>query len=123
MADEKAAILEADDRRRKAIVANDAKALSETLTDDYIHIHTSGRVDTKEQYLTPMREGKSNYTNSDRHDATVLINGDTAWMYGRQTVAFDRPGNKRTIENRYLAVFRKTPGGWKMAVINGTPLA
>ena len=62
------------------------------------------------------------YRNAERLDAVVESNGDVAWLRGRLRFLMTRKGADVQTDNRFLSVWIKEGGAWKMAAFASTPI-
>jgi len=115
-------VLDADERRCQALVANDLEALSWILHDDLIYTHSNATSDSKTGILDNVRYGKVKYRALRRDKVTVRIFGDTARMNGHIVLETTRDGVERTLDNVFLSVWVKTAGTWQMAAWASTPM-
>jgi ketosteroid isomerase-like protein len=111
-----APIVQADERRRAAVNANDADALAPLFAEDLIYIHSSGRAETRDAYLARVRSGQGRYGNLvvsnftvRRKGATAICDGDVRFEYAKP----DKP--TKVIEAHFLAIWREEAGAWRLA--------
>lgn len=110
-----AAVQAADDRRKVATVAGDLDTLAALLDDDVIYAHSTGVVDSKASYLDGLSSGRTRYlslaTTIDRH----VDMGAAVAVHGTMSARIEVQGQLRDIEVVYLAVWRQSAGGWRLA--------
>src|SRR5687768_3697321 len=61
-----------------AVMANDFAKIDQFMSPDIIYGHSSGAVETKDQYMTRLRSGKQQYEAIEYHKIMVKMSGDTA---------------------------------------------
>jgi hypothetical protein len=115
------AVLAAEDRRYQAMLDGDLATLDELCTEQLSYAHSSGVRDTKAQYLHKVRTGYYVYLQIDHPTERVEVVGDTAMVIGRMTADLTVQGTAKTIDNLALAVWVRTPGGWKLLAYAPTP--
>jgi len=113
------AILKLEQQWVDALVKADTAALEKLYTDDLIYTHSSGTVDTKATYIDSLKTGKAKYESIERDEVKVRFYGDTAIVTCRSVIKV----NKNTINARYIHVYVKQKGAWRMAAHQTTRLA
>jgi len=108
-------LFEADDERCRAMLAHDLDALARVLADDMVYTHSSAVVDTKEQYLQSLREGRSRYLAAQRQSARVRLYGPVAVMHGHVIMQIESQGKKRDLNNLFQSVWVERDGRWLLA--------
>jgi len=99
--------------RCRALVANDIAALAALLADDLVHIHTTGVVETKAEYLAGV-EKRLQFLSAERRDLAVRVYDSLAVATGRldQTVRVRATGQERRLEAVTTQVWRNAGGRW-----------
>ena len=110
------AVLAAEDRRYRAMLDADVAVLDELCADELSYAHSSGVRDTKDEYLGKVRSGFYVYRRIHHPTERVEIVGDTAVVIGRMTADLTVRGTAKTIDNLALAVWVRTPAGWRLLV-------
>ena len=113
------AILKLEQQWVDAVVKADAAALEAIYIDDLIYTHSSGTVDTKASYIDSLKTGKAKYESIERDDIKVRFYGDTAIVPCHSVIKV----NKNTINSRYIHVYVKQKGAWRMAAHQTTRIA
>lgn len=98
-------------RRCAAISAADADALRALLTDDYAHVHATGRVDDLDTYIEVVVERPRT---TERGDFSIRQYGDAAVLIGDQYNTIN--GEKSAVVVSQVAV--REDGGWRFAMIH-----
>ena len=106
-------MLAAEDRRYRAMLDADLAALEELCAEELSYAHSSGVRDTKAEYLGKVRSGYYVYMRIDHPTERVEVVGDTAIVVGRMTADLTVAGTPKTIDNLALAVWARTPAGWR----------
>ncbi|MFH1184325.1 MAG: nuclear transport factor 2 family protein [Chloroflexota bacterium] len=115
-------VLDADERRCQALVANDFDALARILHDELVYTHSNATSDSKDGLLDNVRSGKVKYRALRRDNVTVRIFGDTARMNGHIVLETTRDGVETVRDIVFLSVWVKTAGSWQMAAWASTPI-
>jgi ketosteroid isomerase-like protein len=78
------AILERESERCRAVVAADLDTLATLVDADLVHVHVTGRVNNRNEYLDGIRS-RSEYKSVTRKELQVRVYGDMAVMTGKLT--------------------------------------
>ncbi len=115
-------ILDADKTRITALVNRDKALLGDILSDELIYVHSSGRDETKEPYISRILDGLYDYRSfvTTRRDLRVL--GELAFDNGDADIDIVVNGSMREISSRYLMVWRKENGRWKLFRFHSSPI-
>jgi hypothetical protein len=116
------AVLDAEERRYRAMLDADLDALDELCADGLSYAHSSGARDTKAEYLEKVRSGYYVYRRIDHPTERVEVVGDTAIVVGRMTADLTVAGTAKTIDNLALAVWVRTAAGWRLLAYAPTRL-
>jgi ketosteroid isomerase-like protein len=122
MTDQISAVLDAEDRRYRAMLEADLPTLDELCSDQLSYAHSSGVRDTKAEYLEKVRNGYYDYKRIDHPVERVEVVGDTAIVVGRMTADLTVQGTPKTIDNLALAVWTRTGGEWRLLAYAPSPL-
>jgi ketosteroid isomerase-like protein len=102
-------------------MACDLKAVAALVDDDLVHIHASGRIDTKADYLLGV-ENRFVFRDVARQDLTVRAYGDIAVATGglTQTVEIVGTPEKRQMKAVVTQVWRRREGAWRQVSFQAT---
>lgn len=117
-----AAVQALDLQRFERLVAGDIDGLAGLLADDYVHTHTSGKVDNKETYLAPLHRGATKYLAFTPSDVSVRVYGQTAVVVGRASMRAVSGGREQRVEMRFTNVWVERNGRWQMVTCQATRL-
>ena len=115
-------VLEREDQRFAAMVRADTGALRGLLSDDLSYTHTSGRQDTKSELLRSLASAALRYESITPEGRGVRFEGGLALVVGRSTMRAGAPGSIQTFVIRYLAVYTKRDGSWRLLAWQATRL-
>ncbi|EQB04258.1 hypothetical protein L288_14360 [Sphingobium quisquiliarum P25] len=111
--------------RRAALIAQDRHALEDLLADDLIHVHASGAVQNKGEFLTYALE-VMRFVDIAQHEAAVRPAGDNgAIVSGAVTTSLMRRATGEQLTSRTFAtqVWRRESGGlWRQVAYHATRL-
>lgn len=119
-ADPRQEVLAADARRIAAMVQGDLETLEGLLTEDLTYTHSNGQVETRAQFLEAIRSGTLRYLAVEPSDAVVRVHGETAIVTGGAKLRVSSQGRELTVPVRFIEVWVKSGGAWKMAAWQST---
>lgn len=112
-----AAICALEGRRCDLISQGDIGGLAELLTDDYVHVHASGRVDDKAAALKSFAAVPRRCS---RSELAVRLMGDVAVVVGPQVNVMPRGDDvPQEATLTVTTVLRRECDGWRMASFHG----
>jgi hypothetical protein len=111
-----------EDARYQAMLDGNISALDELCSQDLIYSHSRGEYDDKRSYLEKVSSGVFIYHEISHPVDRILIVSDAALVTGQMTARVSVIGEMRTINNRYLAVWFRQDGNWKLVAYQPTPI-
>ena len=106
---------------RAAQLAGDVPAIDRLLADDFVGISMTGKVNTKAQLLSRMRDGHLVLSRLDLKDMKVKLLGEIAIVTVRAAVQGTSDGAPGNGIFRYTRIYHRTPGGtWKITNFEAT---
>jgi len=124
LADEttRAAILEVEEHRQRALLEIDLDTLRDLYDDSLIHTHAPGLTHTKAQLLEHVAT-RAPYKGATRGELTIRVIGDVAVMTGRLTNRLGSPdGSERIVAGQVIQVLRRcADGAWRFVSFQMTP--
>jgi ketosteroid isomerase-like protein len=112
----------ADDRRAAATLAKDRAALDALLAPDLRYVHSSATDEDKATYLERACTGWYDYRSLKPLRREWRVWGDTALCNGDVAIEVVVKGITKSFTSRYLQVWRREAGGWRMASWQSTPV-
>lgn len=109
-------------RRFKAMTEGDFVALDSILADDLTYTHSSGLTQSKGEFVETLRSGKLRYLSIELANETVRAYGTSAVGTGRVTLKVNSEGKLMTFDVRFLDVFSKIGGKWRLVAWQSTRL-
>jgi ketosteroid isomerase-like protein len=113
-------VLQADEARVKALLANDFSALEQLLADDLTYVHSNGSLDSKESYIGGLRSGRSRYLTMDMSEVRVRSLGETALINAKFNARVKVGDGEVNPQGRVLAVYAKRDGRWQLIAWEST---
>ena len=116
-------IIELENARCRALVACDLSALSELVDEDLVHIHATGKVDSKQHYLELVRTAIK-FLSVQRDDLQVRVHGDVAVATGRlaQSIEFRSTGEQRNMDVMTTQIWLCRDDVWRQISFQATNL-
>ena len=112
--DDEQAVLDAEDRRYRALVEGDLDTLERMFADELSYTHSSGAVDTKASYLEKLRSGYYVYETTEHPVDRVSVVGDCAIVVGRMIADIQVQGRPKHLDNLALVVWTRAHGSWQV---------
>ncbi|CAG2158247.1 nuclear transport factor 2 family protein [Cupriavidus numazuensis] len=116
-------ILAADKKRVEAMIAADEAALIDILSDELIYVHSSGRKESRELYISKVLDGTYGYRSIVTTRRQLSFFGDVVIDNGDSDVDIEVGGTLRQIANRFLMVWKREGGNWRLLRFHGSPIA
>lgn len=116
------ALLQADEARYRAMLAGDLAALQGLLSDGLSYTHSSALCETKQEYLGSLARGRFKYLRAERSEVALDLHGDLALLRGKVLLHALVDGTQRTLDNRFLSVWKLGDAGWQMLAWASTPM-
>ena len=113
-------VLRADDNRFEAMRKEDWTALDATLADDLMYVHSTARLESKAEHIGNLRAGKPHYRGIAPRERRARVLGDAGIVNGVSEMHVERDGKEQRFTVRYLAVYTKAAGQWRMIAWQST---
>jgi len=107
-------VLQADERRFQAMMKGDWTALDAALADDLTYVHSTARLETKAEHVGNLKAGKPHYRGIAPRDRKARVQGDVGVVTGVSEMHVENAGKEQRFTVRYLAVYKKAGGQWRM---------
>jgi ketosteroid isomerase-like protein len=108
---------------RTALLKSDTAVMETLLADDYIAITASGTLETKEQTLANLRDGRFHITSIEISDRKVRFYGTTALVTSLADVTGTTQEGDISGSHRYTRVYvRDKRGAWKIVSFEISPI-
>ena len=113
-------VLAADERRFEAMRKEDWNALDLALADDLTYVHSTARLESKAEHVANLRAGKPHYRGIAPRERKARVHGDLGIVDGVSEMHVERDGKEQRFTVRYLAVYAKSQGMWRMIAWQST---
>ncbi len=118
------AVLQAEEKRRQALLAGDLDALDALLSPALVYVHSSGGQDSKASYLEHMRSGTLQYQSMSFEALQAHPASFCCIVTGRMLAQVTRNGQPMSIRSLFMTVWAPAPGTapvWQLQAYQGTP--
>jgi len=113
-------VLRADDSRFEAMRKEDWTALDAALADDLTYVHSTARLESKAEHVANLRAGKPHYRGIAPRERWARVLGDVGIVNGVSAMHVERDGMEQRFTVRYLAVYVRAGGRWRMTAWQST---
>ena len=104
-------------------IKGDTVALSRLLADDLRYVHSSGAIDTKHTLVSAIASGALVYHAIDSEDVEVRIIGSAAVLTSTTRLRINSHGQERDFLARFMRVYVRDDGAWRLAFHQGSKIA
>ena len=111
-ADDKKAVLAAEQVYVDAMIKRDKAALEKVLADDLVYIHSSSKSESKAEVIQVITSGSTTYESIEFRDTTVRQYGDVIITNHKATIKTKQTGVANLLVTH---VWAKNKGGWQFA--------
>lgn len=120
----RAALLEFEQQRQQALIHADLPRLEKMLADDLVHIHSTGMVHNKAQFLAHVQR-MGGFVAIQRETPDIQLEGDIAILTGhtRNRVRLLETGEEAERFGFSTLVLRRSASGWQILLSQLTPTA
>lgn len=117
-----AEVLETEEARQHALIAKDLAALEWLLADDLVHVHSSGMVHGKAQFIAHL-DRMGGFRSIVRGPLDIRVEGDLAIVTGTTIngVRSIQTGEDITLEGFATQIMRRGKRGWQIVLSQLTP--
>ena len=99
---------------RKAMIDANKADLEKIAAPELSYGHSSGKVETKAEFVDALVSGRSDFMAINLSDQTIKIVGNTAIVRHTLNGETNDNGNKGTVKLFILTVWQKQKGEWKL---------
>lgn len=110
----KQSALEFQSARFKAMIEEDIESLEDYLADDLTYTHTTGRTESKSDFLSTIESREIDYISVVPRNVEVRIYGDLAVMTGLAEIHGALRDKEVSFTMRFLDVSRRADDSWQL---------
>jgi ketosteroid isomerase-like protein len=122
MADVVAQLTRQSDDWDKAIIRKDRAAIAANMTDDFRQIGSNGDVANKETFIQDLTADDFSIDPYTVEDFDVRVYGDVALLSGTTHMTGHQEGKPFKTQYRYIDVYRRIDGVWKVCSVQTSRL-
>ncbi|MES2004916.1 MAG: nuclear transport factor 2 family protein [Bacteroidota bacterium] len=111
---EQKAVGDAVEKMRKAMVDGNRVALEVIAADSLSYGHSSGKVETKAEFVENIASGKSDFVTIDLSEQTISVVNNNAIVRHILNATTNDGGKPGTVKLKILLVWVKEKGQWKL---------
>lgn len=105
---------------RLAMLSGDKAQLLQVTTPELIYGHSSGLVETQEQFIEKLASGKSDFVSINIQNEDITIYKNTAIVRHELNAETNDGGKAGTVKLKVLLVFVNEKSGWQLAARQAT---
>ncbi|MDG1197022.1 MAG: nuclear transport factor 2 family protein [Actinomycetota bacterium] len=113
-----------EERRWQAMIDKDIDVLNALLHAQMRYTHSNASVDTKDSYITAIKNKVFDYRNVETKDTEIQLIGenDLGLVNGQALISVLAGGRELTLDCRYTCLWKHTDNGWQFLAWHNTPL-
>ncbi len=116
-------LLSLEAERFRMTAAGDTDGVDRVLDDQLSYCHSTGRCETKAEYMANLRSGRTRYHRIEVLSSRVRHYGDIAILNGQIVIDVEAGGqNVKGLKMSYTDVYRRKAGRWLMVAWHSSPL-
>ena len=119
---QEAEVRKAEDARIAATLKGDVAALSALFADGMTYVHSSAKLETRQEFLDLIKTGYYQYKSIAPREVTVRFYGATAILAGLADIEVVTDAKPVSPKLRFTEVWVKGKAGWQMAAWHSTRL-
>lgn len=111
---QEAAVADAVQQLRKAMLDSDSAALAKLTAEKLSYGHSGGLIENKQEFIQKLVSGRSDFVTMDLTDQTVSVSGDVALVRHTLKGSINDGGKPGDVHLKVLLVWQNQKGGWKL---------
>jgi len=111
---EETAVAAAVESLRKAMVDPDKAILDKLTADELSYGHSSGKMQTKAEYIESLTSAASDFVSIDLTEQTIKLSGNTAIVRHILSGNTNDGGKPGTVKLGVLTIWQKQKGQWRL---------
>jgi len=102
------------EKLRVAMIAADKEVLDELTAPSLNYVHSTGRLETKQEFIENLLSGKSDFVTIDLTDHAITLNGDVAIVRHKLSAQTNDGGKPGSANIGVMQIWQKQNGVWKL---------
>lgn len=99
---------------RAAMISADKAVLGNIAAPQLSYGHSSGKIESKNEFVETLASGKSDFTSIDLAEQSITIAGNTAIVRHKLAAETNDGGNPGTVNLGVMLVWQKNKGKWQL---------
>lgn len=99
---------------KKAMIDADSSMLDKLTDEQLSYGHSGGTIDNKQEFITKIISGKSDFVSIELKDQSITISGKTAIVRHKLNAITNDNGKPGEVHLHVLLVWQKQHGEWKL---------
>jgi len=108
------AVAQTIDQLKKAMIDGDSAMLDALTLPELSYGHSSGHIDSKQEFIEKIVSGKSDFVTIELTEQTISIVNNTAIVRHQLNATTNDGGKPGEVHLHVLLVFQKQHGSWKL---------
>jgi len=108
------AVAAAVENLRKAMVDADSTMLDKLTYAQLSYGHSGGHIDNKQEFISKITSGKSDFVSMDLSDQTIVVNKKVAMVRHTLSAKTNDNGKPGEVHLLVLLIWQKQHGSWKL---------
>ena len=118
------AVRELERERFRAMVDADEESLAELLSERVNYVHTNGKRESKQQFITALANGRRRYRQIEIESQEIVpIGQETCVVTGRALLEMEVNGGSLVFSIAYTAIHAQVAGRWQLLAWQATRCA
>ncbi len=102
------------EKLRLAMISGERTELESIASDQLNYGHSSGKVETKQEFVESIVSGKSDFVTCDFTEQKITLSGKAAVVYFILSAKTNDNGKPGEVNLKIMTVWKKEKSGWKM---------
>lgn len=107
-------VAEAVNRLTKLMISPDSLALNKLVLNDLSYGHSSGKVETKQEFMHALLSGASDFVDINLTDQKIIVQNKTALVSHTLNAKTNDKNIPGTVKLHVLLIWSKEKAGWKL---------
>ncbi|AZI27312.1 MAG: nuclear transport factor 2 family protein [Pedobacter agri] len=107
-------VAEAVNRLTKLMISPDSLALNKLVLNDLSYGHSSGKVETKQEFMHALLSGASDFVDINLTDQKIIVQNKTALVRHTLNAKTNDKNIPGTVKLHVLLIWSKEKAGWKL---------
>lgn len=120
--DPRASVLQVQADRFQAVIDADIEALDAILAPDLVYTHSTGRVESKADFMQSIGSGSVDYIELTPTDSQVRLFGDVAVVNGDVNLHVAAGSREHRVSMRFIEVYTHSDEGWRLVAWQSTQI-